>query len=309
LHAALYVLGVSAGDEVLVAPTASLPSIMPILSCGARPVFVDTAAGGFGFEVDDLRSKLSGSVRAALSVPMWGYPSESPEALALLEHSGVPLIEDAAQAHGARYERGFVGTVGRLGCFSTHDRKALSTGEGGFVLTDDADLADSLRRFIRIGNMDGVHYGVNFKPTAMQAALGMSRLAYLSTVVSTNQALADRFLRSIEGLPLKDMSVPQGSKPSYYGLVLLTDGARLSASDIARHCMSRGIPSDIARYDFKAAYRRQVFAGYDHGVCPNSEKTIAEMVTFPIHNGLGNADIDYMAGALNEVFDRAGIGR
>lgn len=301
LHAALHVLEIKSGDEVLVTPTASIPSLLPLLSFGAVPCFVDTAKGGFGFDTADLKRKINRRTRAAISVPMWGYPCEFSETFDILRNENIPVIEDAAQAHGASYEDTIVGTRGLIGCFSTHDRKALSTGEGGFLLTSDGEIYEKAKRYIRLGDMDGMHYGVNFKLSALQCSLGLARLPKLEAVVAKNRGLAFKLLQGLEGLPLQTVATPPNSEPNFYGLAMQCTSTKIDAKGLAEECAKRGIPSDVLRYGYRPAYKRPIFAT-ETKPCPNAEALISELVTFPIHNGLTTADMEFIAQAVQEIF-------
>lgn len=102
LHAVLHVLGAQPGSEVLVPATASLPTAFPILSAGATPVITDVAAGGLGLDPQDVARKITSRTVAAISLPLWGYPAAVTPAAQVLANAGIPLVEDAAQAHGTR---------------------------------------------------------------------------------------------------------------------------------------------------------------------------------------------------------------
>ena len=128
LHAILHMLGARPGTEVMVPATAPLPTAFPILTTGAEPVIVDVAEGALGLDPDDIARKLTTRTVAALSLPLWGYPAAVTPAGQILTQVGIPIVEDAAQAHGTLIGGRCAGTLGIAGCFSTHDRKLLSTG-------------------------------------------------------------------------------------------------------------------------------------------------------------------------------------
>ena len=214
LHATLISLGVRAGDEVLVPATAPIATAMPILTCGATPVIVDTAPGSLAMDPADVQAKLTPKTKAAISLPLWGYPADDTAAAALLAAAGVSLIEDACQAHGTKVRGRYAGTGHRAGCFSTHDRKLLSTGEGGFVLTDDEDLAERIDFYTHLGHLKGQVHGVNYKLAGPLAAIGLRRLRGLETQLRSRRANAARLLAALpEGgalaeLPYGELDTP-----------------------------------------------------------------------------------------------------
>lgn len=193
LHAALIAFDVRPGTEVLVPATAPLPTAMPILTCGATPVPVDTLPNSLALDPTDVDRKLTARTRAAITLPLWGYPNDERAITGLLADAGVPTIEDAAQAHGTRIANQHAGTLGRVGCFSTHDRKLLSTGEGGFILTNDQELADRIDYYTHLGHLRGGH-GVNYKLAGPLAAIGLRRLTHLDAQLTQRRRNAERIL-------------------------------------------------------------------------------------------------------------------
>ncbi|HUY47904.1 MAG TPA: DegT/DnrJ/EryC1/StrS family aminotransferase [Streptosporangiaceae bacterium] len=187
LHAVLHVLRVGPGTEVMVPATAPLPTAFPILTAGAAPVIVDVADGTLGLDPDDVARKLTARTVAALSLPLWGYPAAVTPAAQVLTEAGVPIIEDAAQAHGTRIGGRRAGTLGLAGCFSTHDRKLLSTGEGGFILTNDDAIAEKAQTYTRLGHLTGRQHG----------AQGRSRPEHRMRCGSTASALSGEAARAV----------------------------------------------------------------------------------------------------------------
>lgn len=160
------------GHRPAVAP---LPTALPILTSGATPVIVEVLPGSLAMDPDDLQRVISTRTRAAITVPLWGYPVDTSSAQTVLAQAGIPLIEDAAQAHGTGIGGRYAGTIGTIGCFSTHDRKLLSTGEGGFILSDDPGLYERVEHYTRLGHLRGTSHGVNYKLAAPLAAIGTHR--------------------------------------------------------------------------------------------------------------------------------------
>ncbi len=118
-----------------------------------------------------------------------GLPAAVNPARQILAQARIPIVEDAAQAHGTRIGGGCAGTLGIAGCFSTHDRKLLSTGEGGFILTSDDTLAEKTGTFARLGYLTGRQHGVNYKLAAPLAAIGLRRLSRLDAQIAPPRSL------------------------------------------------------------------------------------------------------------------------
>lgn len=304
LHLGLLAVGAGEGTDVLVPAIAPLPSLLPILAAGARPVVVDISADHLGFDPDGLARSITPRTRAALAVLLWGYPQDPGPALAVLEAHGVPMIEDACQAHGSRMASGLAGRVGRIGCFSTHDFKLLSTGEGGFALTDDGDLAAFMRRFGRLGGLDGRGPGLNYKLSGPAAALGLHRLPLLEPRVQKRRAMAKRLVSLLTTDLVSELPAVRYGAPNYYSLVLC---AKLGAEGMARmlrRLASRGLLTDQARFGYDLVYRRPMFAGL-HRACPNAEQLLGQTFQLPCHEGLSDADLVDMARAVSDAAEDA----
>lgn len=140
-------VGIGPGDEVLVPALAVIMSIVPVLYLGATPVFVDSAPGQIDFDYADLVRKITPRTRAILPVYLWGTACMMPQLMEIAAQHGFPVVEDACQAHGSTWDGKAPGTWGKAGCFSMRDGTLIATGEGGFLLTNDRQVAAFCRAF------------------------------------------------------------------------------------------------------------------------------------------------------------------
>jgi len=311
LHAVLHALDVGPETEVIVPATAPLPTAMPILTCGATPVLVDTRPGSLALDPAAVEASLSPRTRAAITLPLWGYPVDNEPAEAVLTKAGVPVVEDACQAHGTRVRDRLAGTLGRAGCLSTHDRKPLATGEGGFVLTDDEDLADRVDHFTHLGHLRGDVRGVNYKLAAPLAAIGLRRLRGLDDHLRRRRAAADRLLAALpaDGR-LRELPHRVGDTPNYYSLVLTIDpdtetgpDTRAEAAAVAAALASVGLPPDSVRYRYRPLPQRTLFRPY-RTPCPNAERLAAGTFQLPVHPGMSEAALRFVAGRIAALATR-----
>lgn len=298
LHASLHTLGVRYGSEVLIPATAPLPTAMPILTCGATPVIVDTLPDRLALDPDDIEAKLTPRTRAAITLPMWGYPADDRAARQLLDEAGVPVVEDACQAHGTRVAGRYAGTLGRVGCLSTHDRKPLSTGEGGFVLTDDEDLAERIDYYTHLGHLRGNLHGVNAKLAAPLAAIGLRRLARLTEQLDARRANARLVL---DALPpngrLRELPYGPADTPNFYNLVLLVRG---EPAPVAAALATAGLPPDSIRYGYRPLYHQPLFQRYARR-CPNAERLATASVQLPVHPGMSELELQWVTDRLADL--------
>jgi perosamine synthetase len=298
LHATLTALEVKPGTEVLVPATAPLPTAMPILTCGATPVIVDTLPRSLALDPADVERKLSGRTRAAITLPLWGYPNDDHAAVAVLAEAGVPVVEDACQAHGTTVGGRYAGTGTAAGCFSTHDRKPLATGEGGFVLTNDLELAERVDFYTHLGHLQGQVHGVNYKLPGPLAAIGLRRLPRLHAQLETRRRNARRILDQLppNGL-LHELPYPDNSQPNYYNLVLTTT---IRQRETAATLESIGLPPDSRRYRYQPLNQQPMFAS--HGSpCPNADALATSTFQLPVHPNLPEATVEWMVAQLATI--------
>jgi len=181
LHLALASMGIGDGDEVVVPALTFVASASAVLYAGAVPVFADVDESTWCVNADTIAAALSERTRAIVVVHLYGQPADMDPILSLAASRGIEVIEDAAEAHGALYRGRKVGSLGRAGVFSFYGNKIITTGEGGMITTNDAQLAERAR-FLRDHAMSSTEryfhpeIGYNYRLTNLQAALGLAQL-------------------------------------------------------------------------------------------------------------------------------------
>ncbi|WP_321864406.1 DegT/DnrJ/EryC1/StrS aminotransferase family protein [Burkholderia cenocepacia] len=285
------------GDEVVVAPTCPICTVLPILSMGLRPVFCDVAPDSFGLDEADLASCIGERTCAVIEVPMWGYPNRPDRTRALLRDTGIPLIQDLAHAHLTQLNGVWLPGYSEISCFSTHDCKFMSTGEGGFVMTDDDTRAARIRAYTRFGNLTGETVGINLKLGGLQAALGLARSRRLLPHLDARLRNRERLLARLDNPAFRELPIAQGGTPNGYALLLQAvghDGRRL-----VDHQQRHGIPSDIGKYDNQPLFELPLLALYRRA-CPNAARLLRSLTTVPLHPDLTDDALDYIAKVLND---------
>ncbi|MGH3697496.1 MAG: DegT/DnrJ/EryC1/StrS family aminotransferase [Pseudonocardiaceae bacterium] len=297
IHLALLALGVGLGEEVIVAATAPAMTALPVLAVGAVPVFADVAhPATFALDLADVAGKLTPRTRAVIAVPMWGYPADGPELTQACRDWGVSLVEDAAQAHGTSLFGRYVGTQGAIGTFSTHARKLICTGEGGFCITADSALADRLRQLRNLGKPPGgaefgVGFGLNYKLPALAAALGRVQLSRLASRLTRRRLILGKLTAMASEIPgLEPFPTPHGAEPNGYA-ALFTAEPDL-ADRIAHRSRKAGIESDVLRYAYRPLYRMPVLARHaPTRPCRNAERLAVTLLTVPCHERVATDDL------------------
>ncbi|MEE5069329.1 DegT/DnrJ/EryC1/StrS family aminotransferase [Pseudomonas alliivorans] len=285
------------GDEVIVAPTGPICTVLPILSLGLVPVFCDVAPDSFGLDPQDLRRCISKRTCAVIEVPMWGYPIRSDETWAFAKDVGVTLIQDLAHAHMTRLEGTWLARLADISCFSTHDCKFISTGEGGFVMTDDDQRASRIRAYTRFGNLTGEKLGINLKLGGLQAALGLARSRNLVKHRERRLDNRTRLLGLLNNPAFRELPLVRHGETNGYSLLLQSVGH--DGRQLVHYQQRHGIESDIGKYDNQPLYQMPILTRY-HRDCPNAARLLRSLTTVPLHPSLTDDDLHYMAKVLND---------
>jgi|SRR3989344_2300260 len=298
IQTALFILGISNGDEIIVPSTCPSMSVFPIIFAGAKPVFCDTEVDNLGLKIQEIEKSITSKTKAIMEVPMWGYPTNVEKLRDFAKSKNIPLILDLAQAHGTKLNNKYLSSYGDISCFSTHDRKIIATGEGGFILTNNEEYYKKAISFIQFGNMNGIDFGLNYKLGAMQAGLGISRIDFIEEQLETRHKNANYVVSNIKNKLVEELKIVDGGSPNYYSLILkLNFNNNLEKIKLLEDC---GIPSDISRYNYRVLYEYPAFERFKR-ICPNSEKLAKSITSIPVHPALTKQELDYMIENINNL--------
>jgi len=283
---ALMAIGVRPGDEVITTSYSFFATAGVIARLGARPVFVDIDPRTFNLDGSSIASKITSRTKAILPVHLFGRCADMEALLAIAQDHGIHIIEDAAQAIGARDEEGrHGGTIGDLGCFSFFPSKNLGAfGDGGMVVTNNESLADMLKVLRVHGGKPKYHHrivGGNFRLDALQAAILRVKLKYLATWTEARRNNAGRYRSLFEELGVsKIASVPDDSPGHIYNqfVVRVPDRDRLQ-----EFLKENGVETEV--YYPLPLHLQDCFQelGYRSGDFPEAEKAARESLALPIY--------------------------
>jgi dTDP-4-amino-4,6-dideoxygalactose transaminase len=287
---ALMTLGVKAGDEVVTTAYSFFATAGVVARLGAVPVFVDVDPTTYNIDPTRLAGAVTPRTRAILPVHLFGLSADMDPILDEASRSGVPVVEDAAQAIGASYKSRPVGTFGAFGCFSFYPTKNLGAfGDAGLLVTNDRALAARARQ-LRVhgsqGRYEHVDVGGNFRMDALQAAVLGVKAPHLAAWTEARRLNASRYTRMFHEAGLAGDIVlpiePQGYRHTFNQFVV-----RLPARDAARARLAeRGIGSEV--YYPIPFHRQPCFAnlGYKVGDFPHAERAAAETLAIPVYGEL-----------------------
>jgi perosamine synthetase len=289
LHLAVLALGIGPGDEVLV-PAYTFPATANVVAlAGAKPVLVEVDPETMN--LDPAKLEAGPRTKAIIAVDLFGRPVRVEQL-----PNGLPVLEDAAGALGAKRRGRPCGSLGALACLSFHPRKIVTTGEGGAVTTDDDELADTIRRTRHHGieprgDFAIAHAGLNYRLSDILCAVGIPQLARLDELLETRTRLAAGYterLGEIVEVPTAD----EGDVHGWQAYVIQVDGA---AEKIAA-LRERGIEAQVGTYALHrlAAYR-------DQGEFPGASQVFDRAIALPFHTRLSSSDLDRVAEAVTEL--------
>jgi perosamine synthetase len=298
-------LGIGPGDEVVVPSLTFVSSATSIVLAGATPVFAEVDPDTFNLDPADVARRLTPRTKAILAVHYGGQPADMAELQTLAAETGVVLLEDAAEAHGANYRGRHVGTWGRAAMFSFTPTKNITTGEGGMVLTADGSLAATLRLLRNHGQTDlYVHelLGNNWRITEMQAAMGRAQVSKLDGILARKRSVARRLDEGLRAVPGVQPPVVRPDRDHVYMLYTVKFSEGTAVRDqVAAAAAERGIET---RVYFPPAHRQPVFAGVDADL-PVTDDLAGRILSLPAHSRLTPAEVDDILAAVAEGVRRA----
>ena len=250
LELALTLLGIKAGDEVVVPAISFVSTATAVSRVGALPVFVDIEQYSFNIDPARVAEAITPRTRAIIVVHFGGPMARMDALEAIASERNLLLIEDAAHAHGSEWDGKRAGSFGICGSFSFQNGKVLSSGEGGMLTTNDAEFAEQARSFVNQGRVKGesfykhFHLGSNLRLTAFQAAVLIAQFERLPDQVKQRTTNAERLKRLLGDVPeiVWQQAPPEATQNSYYLLPGRLCGARVSRDDFHRSLKAAGIP-------------------------------------------------------------------
>lgn len=299
LALALRALDVGAGDEVVTVANAGIPVAAAIRMVGAEPVFVDVLADTLLMDPAAAAAAITARTRCLVVVHLYGQIADLDALRAVADRAGVPLIEDCAQAHGARRGGRHAGTAGAIGCFSFYPTKNLGAfGDGGACVTDDRALAERLRR-LRVYGVDAagraVADGVNSRLDELQAAILRAQLGRLDERIAARRRLAARLDAGLRRSVVEPLA--RRAAEDAYHLYVVRSPER---SRVTRRLDAAGIgwkvhyPVPLTKMP---AYRARTAA------LPVTEAACGEVLSLPLYPSLREADLERIAAALEDASD------
>jgi len=304
LHLAMMALNIGAGDEVITTAHTFIATSEPIALLGARPVFVDIDSRTYNLDPQKLEAAITPRTKAIIPVHLYGQPAEMDAIMDIARKHNIPVIEDAAQAHGATYHNRNVGTMGLMTCFSFYPGKNLGAyGDAGALVTNDDELNDKIRMLRDHGRTSKYEHeisGYGFRLDGIQGAVLDVKLKHLPQWNEARRAHADYYTELLSNV---DASIVTPYEPAHvkavYHLYVIRTRQR---DELLQYLKERDIEAGIhypVPLHLQPVYKN---LGYQQGAFPATEQAAQEILSLPIYPELTHAQMERVVETMREFY-------
>ncbi|MBB4190460.1 dTDP-4-amino-4,6-dideoxygalactose transaminase [Rhizobium aethiopicum] len=303
LHLSLLAAGIGPGDEVITVPFTFVATVSAICYTGATPVFVDVEPVTLTMDPAQLEAKITSRTKAIIPVHLYGQMADMDGIMAVADHYQIPVIEDACQAHGARYKGARAGSIGASGCFSFYPGKNLGAcGEGGIAVTNSDEQAKTMRMLRDWGQEQRYHHllkGFNYRMDAIQGAILRVKLRHLEAWTEARRSHGRRYSSLLAGSPHLRTPVEVPERRHVYHVYAIRSHDR---DGLQRVLTAEGIPSGL-HYPIPVHLQKaHADLGYQAGDFPVSEAAAREVLSLPIYPEMPVQHVDQVAAALEYAY-------
>jgi dTDP-4-amino-4,6-dideoxygalactose transaminase len=301
LHLALLAAGVKPGDEVITAANTFIATCEAISYCGAVPVLVDVDEKTYNIDPRLIEKAITAKTKAIVPVHLYGRPAPMAQINAIASAAGIPVIEDACQAHGATYQGRPAGSWGQAGCFSFYPGKNLGAyGEGGAIITNNDDWAGEFRLMRDHGSVQKYHHdavGYNYRMEGIQGAVLGVKLKHLTEWNHLRRAHAGRYRQQLAGANLVLPPLDDASQSVYHLFVVQVDDRSRFQEDLKEEGVSTLIHYPIP------VHRQKAYGDRTWPSFPVTERLAGRIVSLPMFAELTDSQIGHVAGAARRSVD------
>ncbi len=308
LHVSLLALGVQPGDEVIVPSLSYIATANAVLYAGARPVFVDVDPATWCLDPDHVRDAITERTTAIIAVHLYGHPADMDRIMALASESNLWVIEDAAEAHGARYRGRRTGSLAHVGAFSFYGNKLVTSGEGGAVTTDDSRIEERIRLLRGQGMDPDRRYvfpivGYNYRLTNVACALLCAQLERIDEFATRRVRIFERYRRGLEGTPgIGFQPVAAWAEPAPWLFAVTIDAGEFGRTrdDLISILTGLGIET---RPFFPPIHRQPAYApaSSEPTTLPVTEALASTGINLPTYSGMSDGDVDAVIEAIRDA--------
>jgi len=306
LHSILLAYGIGKGDEVIVPSMTFISTATSVLHANATPIFSDIDPETFNIDPNDIEKRITPRTKAIMPVHYGGQSADMDEIIEIAKRHNLIVIEDAAEAIGARYKDRMVGNLGDAAMFSFTPTKNITTAEGGVVTTNDKIVAKKLRLLKNHGMEAPYHHvmvGYNYRMTEMQGAMGVEQLKKLGKILEKKYNIAQRYERGLSNI--KGIIVPktkQNRNHTYqmYTIRIVEEDCKIGRDELAERLAKKGIQTKVY---FPPVHLQPIFKNSRHQIdkLPVTEKISKEILSLPCHSRLTEDELDYICSCIESL--------
>jgi dTDP-4-amino-4,6-dideoxygalactose transaminase len=302
-HLALWSLGITNGDEVLIPANTFVATAWGATLCGATPVFVDCEEDSYNIDPEKIEEKITSKTKAIVAVHLYGQPANLKALKEITAKHNIFLVEDAAQAHLAEYNNQKIGSFGRSASFSFYPGKNLGAfGEGGAVITNDDDIALKIKKFREHGSVKKYYhetYGTNYRMEGIQGAVLGVKLKHLDVWTNKRRSVAEKYFEQLKDL--QEIVLPKEmpyAKHVYHLFVIQTSRRDELQNFLNKNEISTGLHYPVP------LHLQECFEhlGYKKGDFPNTEKLAENCLSLPMFPELTDDQITFVCEKVKQFF-------
>lgn len=304
LHLALRALDIREGDEVLLPVNTFFATALAVSHVGAKPVFIDVDERTFAINPKKIEERITPRTKAIIAVHLYGQAAEMDKILNIAKSRNLKVIEDACQAHGAKYQDKKTGTLGDVACFSFYPTKNLGCyGDGGAVVTNSSEIAGRISSLRNYGQTKRYYFnelGYNSRLDEIQAAILRVKLKYLDWSIVERRKTAVLYSQKLKDLPIELPMEAAGNYHTYHLYVIKTENRDALADYLRKKRVFTLIHYPIPLH-LQDAYK---FLGYRKGDFPISERQAEEILSLPMFAEIREDEIEYAAENIRNFFKK-----
>jgi dTDP-4-amino-4,6-dideoxygalactose transaminase len=305
LQLALISAGIKQGDEVILPSFTFVATAEAVIMAGGIPVFVDIDPNTFNINPEKIEEKITSKTKAILPVDLFGLPANLKPIRKIAQSRDLSIIEDAAQAHGAKYFEKSVGFLSDVTCWSFYASKNMTTGEGGMITTNNSEIANKIKILRTHGEKikySSITLGYNYRMSEIQAAIGLVQLSKLPNFIEKRTKNAKRLTKFL--LNETNLALPYYSKNMISSWNLFTvkikNSTEKERNNVVNQLRKKGIGASIYYVNpiHMMPYYKEKFGIFN---LPETEKTAKQVFSLPIHPGIEDYQIEYIAKTLSKI--------
>lgn len=301
LHLAIAALNIGPGDEVIVPDLTIISCALAVVYTGATPVFVDVEAATGTIDPKKIEAKITKRTKAIMVVHLYGHPADMDPIMVIARKYRIPVIEDAAEAHGAQYKGKKCGSIGDVACFSFYANKIVTTGEGGMLVTNNKQLYEKAKLLKNLAHSPKrrfwhVSIGFNYRMTNLQAALGVAQLEKIDEYIRKKQWMAEEYNKRLGDIPSLELprQMPWAKSVWWMYAVRAKD-----KKTVRQRLFEKGVDT---RDFFYPLHRQPVLTRYASGSYPVSDDLSRRGFYLPSGLAISKKQIQFVSKAFHELF-------